>query len=63
MSYHAYKLVIDGHTDTHTDTRATTIPEGQNLPRVKRKTKLHNSNEYDIVAWFSNYVVLAKMQI
>ena len=35
MSYRADKLVIDGHTDTHTHTQATTIPEGQNWPRVK----------------------------
>ena len=27
--------MIDGHTDTHTHTQATTIPEGQNWPRVK----------------------------
>ena len=32
MSYRVEKLVIDGHTDTHT--QATTIPEGQNWPRV-----------------------------
>ena len=40
MSYRADKLVIDGHTDTHTythtHTQATTIPEGQNWPRVKK---------------------------
>ena len=37
MSYRTDKLVIDGHTDTHTHihTQATTIPEGQNWPRVK----------------------------
>ena len=30
--------MIDGHMDTHTytHTQATTIPEGQNWPRVKR---------------------------
>ena len=33
MSYRADKLVIDGHTDTHT--QATTIPEDQNWTRVK----------------------------
>ena len=27
--------MIDGHTDTHTHTQATTIPEDQNWPRVK----------------------------
>ena len=32
MSYRVDKLVIDEHTDTHT--QATTIPEGQNWPRV-----------------------------
>ena len=39
MSYRADKLVIDARTDTHIDrqTQATTIPEGQNWPRVKRK--------------------------
>ena len=37
MSYGTDKLVIDARTDTHTDrqTQATTIPEGQNWPRVK----------------------------
>ena len=30
MCYHADKLMIDGHTHT----QATTIPEGQNWPRV-----------------------------
>ena len=37
MSYRTDKLVIDGHTDTqtHRHTQATTIPEGQNWPRVK----------------------------
>ena len=35
MSYRTDKLVIDGHTDTHIHTQATTIPEGQNWPRVK----------------------------
>ena len=43
MSYCADKPVIDTHTDTrthgHTDTQtqATTIPEGQNWPRVKTR--------------------------
>ena len=39
MSYHADKLVIDARTDKHTDrqTQTTTIPEGQNWPRVKIK--------------------------
>ena len=31
--------MIDGHTHTHT--QATTIPEGQNWPRVKIATKLN----------------------
>ena len=39
MSYGAENLGVDGHTQrqTHTDrqTQATTIPEGQNWPRVK----------------------------
>ena len=39
MNYRTDKLMIDGHTDTHTythtHTQATTIPEGQNWPRVK----------------------------
>ena len=37
MNYRSDKLMIDGHTDTHTHihTQATTIPEGQNWPRVK----------------------------
>ena len=39
MSYRMDKLVIDGHTDTHT--QATTIPEGQNWPRVKRGPGRH----------------------
>ena len=44
MSYRADKLVIDGHTHTytHTHTQATTIPEGQNWPRVKTATKYNN---------------------
>ena len=28
--------MIDGQTHTHTHTQATTIPEGQNWPRVKK---------------------------
>ena len=38
MSYRADKLMIDARTDTHThrQTQATTIPEGQYWPRVKR---------------------------
>ena len=41
MSYHADKQVLIAHTDGRTDgrtdrqTQATTIPEGQNWPRVK----------------------------
>ena len=37
MSYRADKQVITAHTDgrTHRQTQATTIPEGQNWPRVK----------------------------
>ena len=37
MSYRADKHVVTAHTDGHTDrqTEATTIPEGQNWPRVK----------------------------
>ena len=37
MNYRTDKLMIDGHTytHTHTHTQATTIPEGQNWPRVK----------------------------
>ena len=37
MNYRSDKLMIDGHTDTqtHRHTQATTIPEGQNWPRVK----------------------------
>ena len=30
--------MIDGQTHAHTHTQATTIPEGQNWPRVKIKT-------------------------
>ena len=43
MSYRADKQVLtahtDGRTDGHTDrqTQATTIPEGQNWPRVKNR--------------------------
>ena len=42
MTYRTDKLVIDGHTDTHTHihTQATTIPEGQNWPRVKMKSHI-----------------------
>ena len=36
MSYCTDKLMIDGQTHAHTHTQATTIPEGQNWPRVKR---------------------------
>ena len=42
MSYRVEKLVIDGHTDTHT--QGTTIPEGQNWPRVK----IVSANEWPI---------------
>ena len=37
MSYRADKQVLTAHTDGHTDrqTQATTIPEGQNWPRVQ----------------------------
>ena len=44
--YRADKLKIDGHMNVHTDrqththTQATTIPEGQNWPRVKTIKKL-----------------------
>ena len=38
MSYRADKQVIDTHTLTDTQTGAMTIPEGQNWPRVKRRT-------------------------
>ena len=34
MSYGADKLGIDGHTDTLRQMQATTIPEGENWPRV-----------------------------
>ena len=42
-------------TDTHTDrqTQATTIPEGQNWPRVKRKKKRENENEKKKCSLFS----------
>ena len=45
MSYRTDKLVIDGHTDTHTHihTQATTIPEGQNWPRVKTASRRSNT--------------------
>ena len=38
MSYRVDKHVVTAHTDGHTDrqTQATTIPEGQNWPQVKR---------------------------
>ena len=39
MNYRMDKLMIDGHTDTHTHTQATTIPEGQNRPWVKMKNR------------------------
>ena len=43
MSYCTDKLMIDGqtHAHTHTHTQATTIPEGQNWPRV---ITLHSLN-------------------
>ena len=42
MSYRADKHVITTHADGHTDrhTQATTIPEGQNWPRVKMGIKV-----------------------
>ena len=42
MSYCADKQVITAHTDgqTHRQTQATTIPEGQNWPRVKTHLKM-----------------------
>ena len=41
MSYGADKLVIDGHTDPHTDrqNQAMTISEGRNWPLVKTEDK------------------------
>ena len=35
MSYRADKQMVDIHTHGQTQTHAMTIPEGQNLPRVK----------------------------
>ena len=55
MSYRKDKLMIDGHTDTHihTHTQATTIPEGQNWPRVKMKV-LMASNTWWLDGIFQN---------
>ena len=41
ISYRTDKLVIDGHTDPHTDrqNQAMTISEGSNWPRVKTEDK------------------------
>ena len=45
MSYGADKLVIDARTDTYTDRQmqATTIPKGQNWPRVKMRNINYDS--------------------
>ena len=54
MSYRTDKLVIDGHTYTHTHTQATTIPEGQNWPRVKigyGSVYISFINRYLILKW------------
>ena len=61
MSYRADKQVITAHTDgrTHRQTQATTIPEGQNWPRVMNKynptlqytrvvTKVEQGSDYDL---------------
>ena len=58
MSYRTDKLMIDGHTDTHTytHTQATTIPEGQNWPRVKIEIHTFSFNkmpfEMSSVKWW-----------
>ena len=52
MNYRSDKLMIDGHTDTHTHThihtQATTIPEGQNWPRVKNVSSKRPSDPYKL---------------
>ena len=69
MSYRADKLVIDGHTDTHT--QATTIPEGQNWPRVKMNIQDEMINKdkscYNYIVnygrfWFSYLILLHRLK-
>ena len=45
MSYRADKKVLTAHTDGHTDrqTQATTIPKGQNWPRVNIQQVPHTA--------------------
>ena len=53
MSYRADKLWFDAHTDTHTQTQETTIPEGQNWPRVKIgfHCMSHSRHAYLSIPW------------
>ena len=64
MSYRADKLVIDTrHTDRLTDTQmqATTIPEGQNWPRVKIR---HFSFVFFLWLWkFSTIFLLIRRHL
>ena len=55
MSYRADKQVIGAHTDGHTDkqTQATTIPEGQNWPRVKKRKHNNEHLSQVCVNWMS----------
>ena len=61
MSYRADKLVIDGHTDTHT--QATTIPEGQNCPRVKKIIIVKSLCDHEMSFKFNMHNVYQNMVV
>ena len=65
MSYGADKLGVDTHTHTHTgtQTQATTIPEGQNWPRVKNDRIGDNYFYISLVLEFSKKNSLSKWVI
>ena len=62
MSYCTDKLMIDGqtHAHTHTHTQATTIPEGQNWPRVKNY--LNSSDMSDKIPQHYSVVIMSTME-
>ena len=69
MSYHADKKVLTAHTDGHTDrqTQATTIPKGQNWPRVKMICIIEKNSEdkctFIIYAMEQIHFVISKVAV
>ena len=62
MSYRADKQVITAHTDgrTHRQPQATTIPEGQNWPRVKKVTSFVNPGQIPVIVGDCNLYGIQK---